>query len=239
MHIARGDQRLFVVCDGMGGAAAGEVASRIAAETIVHHLSHVERREMPTAGTGRLLPHTAHLVDAVRQSNAAIYRQAKHNEQQAEMGTTVVSAFIDRSIAGVAHVGDSRAYLWYDGRLVRLTADHSLAGSDHVLIRALGRQPDVDVAVSEVPLQAGDYLLLCSDGLTRMVSDDLLADAIARVRDPQGICDDLTEAAIGGGGTDNITVIVIQVLGSWRQRVSMRWRRQTGGAHDGAVHRHA
>jgi protein phosphatase len=238
-HVVRGDRGLFVVCDGMGGAAAGEVASHIAADTIVRHLSDMTAPDTSSNGSRTLLPHTAHLVDAVRRSNAVVYRQARHNVQQADMGTTVVTAVIDRSIAGVAHVGDSRAYLWYDHRLVQLTRDHSLAGCEHVLMRALGREPEVQVGVREVPLQAGDYLLLCSDGLTRMVPDDVIADAIGRLRAPQQICDELVETAIHRGGADNITVVVVEVLGTWWRRLSMCWDRHTGGAHDAATHRQA
>jgi serine/threonine protein phosphatase PrpC len=237
VHIVRADQGLFVVCDGMGGAAAGEVASRMAAETIASHLngrplSHVDEESGPG-----FLPHTARLVDAVRRSNELVHHQALHNPQQADMGTTAVTVLIDQQIASVAHVGDSRAYLWYEDQLVRLTCDHLLAGSENVLLRALGREPDVDVAISEVPLQPGDFLLLCTDGLTRMVADAGLCDAIRQLRDPQRICDCLVETANQRGGADNITVIVIEVVGNWWQRMSNSWRRDAGGAHDVAFNR--
>lgn len=236
VHIVRADQGLFVVCDGMGGAAAGEVASRIAAETIVSHLNdfHVPEGNHDEPG---LLPHTSRLLNAVRRSNELVHHQALYNPQQADMGTTAVTVLIDQQIASVAHVGDSRAYLQYDGQIVRLTCDHSLAGSENILLRALGRQPDVDVTVAEVPLQPDDYLLLCTDGLTRMVPDTGLAEAVTRLRNPQLICDELVETANQRGGTDNITVVVVQVMGNWWQRRASSWRRNAGGATDVTVHR--
>src|ERR1051325_10117829 len=169
VYVARADQGLFVVCDGMGGAPSGEVASGIAANTIVNHL----RRGGDAGGclmphARRYLPQTAKLVDAMRRSNEIIYLQAKNNPDHAEMGTTAVGAWISQQIASIAHVGDSRAYLWYDNHRERLTDDHALAGSENMLMRVLGREPSVDVEASQVPLHPGDYLLLCSDGLTRM-----------------------------------------------------------------------
>ncbi len=228
VYVAHADRGLFVVCDGMGGAAAGEVASRIAADTIVSHLDAAPIDD-EHACAGRYLPHTNHLVDAVRRSNEVIYRQGLHNARHADMGTTAVGAWIMRRIASVAHVGDSRAYLWYDGRLEQLTRDHSLAEADNVLLRALGRQPEVDVDVTEIPLQPRDYLLLCSDGLTRMVSDDVMADAIRRLREPQQICDHLVQAANLRGGADNITVVVVEVLDDWWHRLARARTRRLGG----------
>ncbi len=231
VHLVREDRGLFVVCDGMGGAACGEVASRIAAETIARHVNGTTWSDADAAGDRRLMPHTAQLVEAVRRSNEVVYRQARHNPQQSGMGTTAVTALIDQRIASIAHVGDSRAYLWYDAQLMRLTTDHSLAGADNVLLRALGREPDVDVSVTEVPLQPGDFLLLCSDGLTRMVSDAALADTIDRLRDPQRICDALVDLANQRGGADNVTVVVVEVVGTWWRRVSA-WRRRDPGGVD-------
>jgi protein phosphatase len=139
------------------------------------------------------------------------------------MGTTVVSAWIRQHIASVAHVGDSRAYLWHDERLEPLTEDHALAEHEGVLVRALGREPDVEVDLREVPVQPGDYLLLCSDGLTRLVPEPVLAEAIVELREPQRICDYLIAAANESGGTDNITVVVVEVADAWWRRLMNRW----------------
>jgi protein phosphatase len=138
-------------------------------------------------------------------------------------------------MASVAHVGDSRAYLLHNDRLEALTRDHSLLDSN-VLVRALGREPEVDVDLAEVPVQPGDYLLLCSDGLTRMVPDETLAEAIVDRRDPQRICDYLIEAANGSGGADNITVVVVEVADRWWRRLVNGWTRHATRGHDAETH---
>lgn len=233
----RADQGLFLVCDGMGGASAGEIASRVAADAILQHL---DDGDASLDETGELetgyLPRTQQLGEAVRRSNQVIYTQAQRNPAHAGMGTTVVGAWVREHVASVAHVGDSRAYLWHDGRLVALTRDHSLdeaqrcAGivddrrdAQHVLLQVLGGAPDVDVDLAEMPLQAGDYLLLCSDGLTRMVSEVGLGQAIRQWRDPQRICERLVETANRNGGADNITVVVVEVAPVWWRRLSAPW----------------
>jgi protein phosphatase len=192
------------------------------------------------------MPRTNSLAEAVRRSNRIIYDHGQSDPRRAEMGTTVVSAWLTQHIASVAHVGDSRAYLWHDHRLELITNDHSLveaqvqAGTldreesihcsdQNVLLRVVGGAPDVDVDLNEVPVQPGDYLLLCSDGLTRMVPDETLADAITRLRHPQRICDFLIDAANRNGGADNITVVVVEVVESWWRRLSGRWSRHALG----------
>jgi len=238
--LARAELGLFVVCDGMGGAAAGEVASQLAVETIGAALNGGGAAIEPLTG---YLPRTAQLGRAIEQANRAIYERAKGDTSHAGMGTTVVGAWVNDSVVSVAHVGDSRAYVSNQSGFESVTSDHSLveaqvqAGlinreqslqSEHqnVLLRALGRDPDVAVDLSEIPLAAGDRLLLCSDGLTRMVADDRLADALAKFRgNPQGACDHLIAAANDSGGPDNITVIVVEVQGSRLSTVFDRLRR--------------
>jgi serine/threonine protein phosphatase PrpC len=239
----RAEQGLFVVCDGMGGAAAGEVASRLAVDTVVVQL----KGRRPVTGaepdSDGYMPQTTRLADAVQRANQLIYEQSQTESAQAGMGTTLVAAWIDQNIASVAHVGDSRAYLWRNDRLEALTSDHSLveaevrAGlidreqslqSEHqnILLRALGREPEIEVEVNEVPVQPGDYVILCSDGLTRMVTDPALADAVARLREPQRICDSLIDAANANGGVDNVTVVVVQAVAGWWTNVLRRSSRK-------------
>lgn len=248
-YMSRAEQGLFVVCDGMGGAPAGEVASQMAIEAIIGRLDgHGEPRECESQS---FLPHTQRLADAVRHSNEFIYGQAQKDPRQAGMGTTIVGAWIREHIASVAHVGDSRAYLWHDERLEPLTRDHSLAeariaaGLDgdslpachqNALVRVLGREPDVDVDVTEVPVQPGDYVLLCSDGLTRMVAETELAQAITELQEPQRICDHLIAAANRNGGADNITVVVVEVKGSWWSRLLEGWKRSARRGDDGETY---
>jgi PPM family protein phosphatase len=233
----RAEQGLFVVCDGMGGAAAGEIASRMAVEAIVRELNgHASACRAPAAEDQAYLPRTNRLAEAVRRSNMSIFAEAQKQSTRVGMGTTVVGAWIEHNIASVAHVGDSRAYLYHADRLEPLTTDHSLVEAQvraglfdregslqseqqNVLLRVLGREADVDVDVSEVALQRGDYLLLCSDGLTRMVAERDMADVIARMRRPQRICDALVDAANRRGGADNVTVVVVQVADSWWRRL--------------------
>jgi protein phosphatase len=254
VYLVRAKQGLFVVCDGMGGAPAGEVASEIAAATILDELDGcLSDAASPGNGADRYLPQTTRLADAVQRSNQVIYDQSRRDPAQAEMGTTVVGIWVTRNVASVAHVGDSRAYLWRATRLVPLTRDHSvlealirdgmldsasslLPDEQNSLVRVLGGESDVDVELSEVPVRAGDYLLLCSDGLTRMVPEPEVGDAISALREPQRICDALIETANRNGGADNITVIVVEVLGSWWQRLSNRWSPHARGAYDAKAH---
>ena len=228
-YLVRADQGLFVVCDGMGGAAAGEVASGLAVETIA---AHAVADAIGTGSGGGFQPRTAALCRAVLAANRAILDRALRDPEHSGMGTTVVGVWVADGVASIAHVGDSRAYISHHDGFESLTRDHSLveaqvqAGlidreqslkSEHqnVLLRALGREPDVQVEMSETAVAAGDQLLLCTDGLTRMVTDEGLAEALGRFRgDPQGACDHLVEAANASGGPDNITVVVIEFPGS-------------------------
>jgi len=246
-YMSQAEQGLFVVCDGMGGAPAGEVASEMAIHAIARELE--VRQNGGALGASPFLPHTQRLVDAVRQSNEFIYGEAQRDPRQAGMGTTIVGAWIREQIAGVAHVGDSRAYLWHNDRLEPLTRDHSLmeahieAGladegrnlpveQQNALVRVLGREPAVDVDVTEVPVRSGDYVLLCSDGLTRMVAEPELAHAIRTYQDPQQICDWLIATANMNGGADNITVVVVKVTGGWWHRLIDRWKRSVRRGQD-------
>jgi serine/threonine protein phosphatase PrpC len=244
VYVVQTDRGLFMVCDGMGGAPAGEVASQLAADVILDRLK-VDRDAADDGpeDARSYLPRTNRLAEAVRQSNQVIYDHGQSDRRRADMGTTVVGAWVNHYVASVAHVGDSRAYLWHENDLELLTCDHSLVeaqvragvldraqsietGDQSVLLRVLGGEPEVDVELREVPVQPGDYLLLCSDGLTRMVPDATLSEAIGRLREPQRICDHLIDAANRNGGADNITVVVVEVVESWWRRVANRWSRR-------------
>jgi protein phosphatase len=232
-YVLRPDQGLFVVCDGMGGGPAGEVASQLAIDAIVQQFTGPGDGHAVAAMQDErtFLPQTSRLAEAVRRSNQCIYDRASRDPQQAGMGTTVVGAWVGEHIASVAHVGDSRAYLWRNDRLEALTRDHSFLESN-VLVRVLGREPQVEVELTEVPLQRGDYLLLCSDGLTRMVTEDEMARAIEAQREPQRICDVLVAAANRSGGADNITVVVVEMADRWWRRLLDGMRRNVARGHD-------
>jgi protein phosphatase len=238
VFLLRPEQGLFLVCDGMGGCPAGEVASEMAALSI---LEHVSRRERPgtaaSAEDGDYLPQSRRLRRAVEQSNQYIFERAQAEPDRAGMGSTVVGAWISGAIVSVAHVGDSRAYLWHRNRLARLTRDHSLTedgAHKNVLLRALGREAKVAVDVRELAVQPDDYLLLCSDGLTNAVPEATVSNAIARLRDPQRICDELVDLANRHGGPDNITVVVVAVIGSMWHSLS-DWTRRLSGGHIAAA----
>jgi protein phosphatase len=229
--LAKAEQGLFVVCDGMGGAAAGEVASQLAIETIGARLNG-GAPEAAGDGGSQFHPRTQQLGEAIREANLAIISRAQGDASQAGMGTTVVGAWADAGVVSLAHVGDSRAYLANAAGFEGVTTDHSLveaqvqAGlidrqeslrSEHqnILLRALGRDANVEIDLTEVTVAPGDRLLLCTDGLTRMVSDAELASALDRFRgEPQQACDYLIAAANNHGGPDNITVVIVEFLGS-------------------------
>jgi PPM family protein phosphatase len=211
------DPPLFAIADGMGGAQAGEVASRLAAAAIA---------EGERGGQGE-----TDVAELVRAANSSVYRHAVENPSAAGMGTTVTVAMVDEAAGSVVigHVGDSRAYRIRDAELEQLTADHSLVaelvrtgrltpeqavGHPHrsVITRAVGTEPSVDVDTFTLNAVHGDLYLLCSDGLTDMVSDaDILAVADAAGRQPDSVARALVEAANRAGGDDNITVVVFEV----------------------------
>jgi len=236
----------FVVCDGMGGEAAGEVASQLAVDAMTDRLNAVNGYHAAANGDGngfdRYSSLTVGLGEADRASNGAVYDHARRNPDRSRMGTTIVGVCIDEYIASVAHVGDSRAYLWHDGALEPLTEDHSLveahvragllepsarATAPHlnVLTRVLGREADVQVDLNEVPVQPGDRLLLCTDGLNRTVDEAAIGEVLARRWHPQQVCDDLIELANQNGGGDNITVVIVDVVRPWWKELWRRSRR--------------
>lgn len=210
--------RLFIVADGMGGHAAGEIASRIATETI---RSWRFPDETAPAEADR-----SAVREALLAANQAVYEQAVRDPACRGMGTTVTLALLSSSRATLGHVGDSRAYLIRDGRLVRLTEDHSVVAelvrtgglteeeaSAHpfrnLLTRALGTAREVEVDVETVPLQAGDGLLLCTDGLSGVLSESELLRLVSEAQDPQTAVGRMLDAANAAGGPDNITAILV------------------------------
>jgi PPM family protein phosphatase len=206
---------LFVVADGMGGAQAGEVASRLAIETFEEGLPDDGNAEQQLAGR-------------VREANHKIYECARAEHGREGMGTTLTAAYLDETELAIAHVGDSRAYLFRDGELTRLTRDHSLvdelvrqgklteeqaAGHPQrsIITRALGPEPDVEVDTFSYPVHAGDVLLLCSDGLTSMVSEERVAEILGSSQTLDEAGTRLIDAANEAGGRDNITVVLFRL----------------------------
>ena len=208
---------LFVVLDGMGGAKAGEIASSTAREVIHEYV-----------GMHRDHGNTKELIQAaIKTANSRVHRDAARHKERRGMGTTVV-AFLrmddDRAIIG--YVGDSRAYLWRDGRMQQITRDHTVVAEllkknmltpaeaaihpyRNVLSRNLGSKPKVKVDTVELKMKDGDRILICSDGLTGYASIDAIEQVLGGNDTPDNMSDDLIELALRGGGGDNVTAIVI------------------------------
>jgi serine/threonine protein phosphatase PrpC len=205
---------LYAVADGMGGHRAGEIASRVALE------------ELLVGAPGRY--DAKALGRAVRAANRAVIAAAEKSRTRAGMGTTLTAAMVDGARIAIAHVGDSRAYLLRDGRLERLTDDHSMVADlvrqgslteeearfhpqRSVITRALGSDPNMLADVFEVEGAPGDRLLLATDGLTGMLADDYIADVLAADVDPARAVQSLVDAANRAGGYDNISVVVVDI----------------------------
>jgi len=224
-------QNLFVLSDGMGGEAHGEIASALAVETIVKYCMDSDDDSSSTFHGGdhsKWSEKTKRLESAVHLANDRICLSAQEHPEQRGMGATVTAAWIDGSRLSIAHVGDSRAYLLRAGNLQQLTTDHSLVAEQvrrgiltpveaersemqSVLLRALGANAKIEVDAEEHVLFPRDILLLCSDGLTRMVTDPEIAGTLQAETDPEKAARRLIEVANEGGGQDNITVVVVRV----------------------------
>jgi len=232
------DQGLFVVADGMGGHAAGEVASRLAVESIERHISGgsvAEDSTLPSSMQNPPSPREAKMpvparkvMNSIRLANQEIVRAVRKDHSRRGMGTTVVLAYVQGNRAYIGSVGDSRAYLTRDSEIMQLTCDHTfvneqvMAGtltSDearrhparNILTRAVGSQEVVEPELVEQELELGDCILLCSDGLTGMLDDaDILKTLLQHPNDLEGGCRALIEEANERGGDDNVTVVLVQ-----------------------------
>lgn len=227
------ENRVFAVCDGMGGHQAGEVASMLAADTLLRVFSYHHEGILtdPTLQLERALPASGDLlVKAARIANRAINSKAYGQKMLAGMGTTIVAAAFESDLMSIVHVGDSRAYRLGDEGLEALTTDHSWVTEvqlakgisreeaaafvgKNVITRALGVRENVEVDYRLVRVKVGDIFLLCSDGLCGYAEDEeIFAVADQYRRDPEKLVDHLIELAYQRGGPDNITAVVIQVL---------------------------
>jgi PPM family protein phosphatase len=221
---------LFAVADGMGGAQAGEVASRLAAAAL---------KESGAEAGGE-----QRIVSLIQEANRRVYDRSNRDPSASGMGTTMTVALVEDGQVAFGHVGDSRAYLIRDGAMEQLTEDHSLVAElmrsgklsaeeaethpqRSVITRALGTDPDVDVDTFTIAAQTGDVFLLCSDGLTTMVSNRSILDLVERHRDDMDkALRALVSAANKGGGEDNITVVAFEISAEAR-------------LHDGETREHA
>ncbi len=224
-------ERLAIVADGMGGHASGEVASRMAVDTVSSYFRATEGEEALTWPFKMDRGHRHdinRMVTAIKLANLQIHERAQREPQCAGMGTTIVGTlFLDDTLV-VGHVGDSRLYRLREGIFEQITEDHSLLNDyikmkhltpeeiaafphKNVIVRALGMKDTVQVDVHVETPRLGDVYVLCSDGLSGMVSDGEISVACDSERDLDRLCDRLIEAANGNGGLDNITVVAIRV----------------------------
>ena len=212
------EQGFFLVADGMGGHAAGQLASSLAAEAAVKALQILDGSEATL---------TEKLRCSVAAANREIHAAVQAKPELSGMGTTLVSLLAVEGRVALAHVGDSRAYLIRGGRIRQLTDDHSIVGelvrscqitqSDarahphrHVLTRALGVRRDVAPDLAELSSHPGDVFILCSDGLTGLVHDEEIAQAVSANSDLDAVCENLVNLANQRGGEDNITVVIVR-----------------------------
>ena len=222
--------KLYVVADGMGGHSHGEVAAQIAVNSIRDFIAKTADRDTtwPFGMDSRLERHSNLLKMAVRMAHDHVLRAISKDGSLYGMGTTVVGLLLSGAKAAVAHVGDSRAYRLRDGRLEQLTQDHTWVNEQvvagflskeqarshplkNVVTRALGGESDVLVDVKEVEILPGDFFLLCSDGLTGMLSDADIRDRLSSGRSLHEICRSLINDSNARGGIDNVTVVLLSV----------------------------
>jgi len=217
-----GDIIICVVCDGMGGAKAGNIASTMASETFISALAN-----QPMALQDKALSNDV-ILDAAMAANRVIHEMAKENSDYKGMGTTLVGAVVRSGQASVINVGDSRAYLISDEKMTQITRDHSLVEdmvfrgditrdearthpNRNLITRVIGTEPQVARDLFEVELKPGDRLLFCSDGLTNLVSDDEILSGLRNYKDIETCCEMLITLALAKGGTDNVTALMVQM----------------------------
>lgn len=209
---------VFIVADGMGGHSHGEIASNLAVSKVAEIMSE-----------GDICSQEAKdLINKVfKSANHAICQKANENENMYGMGTTMIMGIVKNEVLHLGHVGDSRAYVYSNGILKRLTEDHSFVQEliksgtitpeeakvhpqKHVITRALGGKHSVEVDYSEYIINSGDVFLFCTDGLTNMVGENVISQEISKNFEPQRLCEELVRIANENGGEDNITVLIFK-----------------------------
>lgn len=224
------DPMVLIVADGMGGHAAGEIASQIAVDTTFDQIKKISTsaQKVFEVFDPKLSEEAMQLSAAIRAANKAIFLAAQDNKAWRGMGSTIAAVWLtslERAL--IAHVGDSRVYLVRDKTIHQLTKDHSIIGEQihqglitqeearnsqikNLITRALGQRQEVEVDVSELSIQGGDILLLCTDGLNSMVSDEEILSIVSQEKELTEKCDMLIELANQNGGRDNMAVILAQ-----------------------------
>jgi protein phosphatase len=219
---------LLVVADGMGGHAAGEVASRLAVEAVVGFIrrtSEDDEHSWPYGIDSHLSLNANRLRTAVHLANRRVFREAESHDDYTGMGTTIVAALLAHGVLSIAHVGDSRLYHAANGQLLQLTIDDSWAATvlgqnpldsasvehhamRHVLTNVLGARDQTDIHIQERPVAAGELLLLCTDGLHGSMDDRLIHEVLRRHETVERTAEALVRTALGQGSRDNVTALV-------------------------------
>jgi serine/threonine protein phosphatase PrpC len=229
---------IFVVCDGMGGQQAGELASKIAVDTVLDYFRENARDVVPVGGTSfeGVSDRAVGLANAIQLANQAIHEAAAQDLRHAGMGCTIVAVSVEGDLFSIANVGDSRIYLIRENNLTQLTNDHSLvmeqvrrgmmtmeeaatSKAQNVIVRALGIDDSVEPDLEDHQFTAGDVLLLCSDGLSRYVTEEKMIEAVRKESSLDQACAELIAAAKTGNSDDNITCLLLHAIHpSWRDR---------------------
>lgn len=244
------DCGIYIVCDGMGGAAAGEVASRIAVDSVLEFCRRAATTESsgPTAVT-----RAATLSAAIEFANQQIYYSAQQYPERRGMGSTIAAVLVDGETYSVAHAGDSRVYLFRQGSIEQLTEDHSLVMEQlrrglitaeqalhsevqNIITRALGTERSVQVDLRDLSAAPGDTLLLASDGLTRHISDAEILKIVSRASSATDACAHLVAAAREAGGLDNITCLILHFADKSQPSSKKSWLRNLVSRAPGEAH---
>jgi protein phosphatase len=211
------DKCIFVVCDGMGGHKGGDVASRLAVEIIKETFIFSVAEEIIPA-----------LQSAAEMANRIIWEKGKSDDSLNEMGTTLTAAVIFDGSLIVAHVGDSSLYLFRENQLKKVTCDHTLAEQmlsdgllkkedmrsnvyNHVLTRAVGVESQVEIDIYQEEIHTGDWVLMCTDGLTDLIEDEYIDELLRGADDPKIVAQELLNMALHKGGYDNVTIVLVSV----------------------------
>lgn len=229
---AEKESGLYIVADGIGGSLAGEVASRMAVEVVRDFIANNKQPSSDKGNnTSKYSEKTLLLTEAVKLANKSIFDTSKNNTSYRGMGTTITAAIIDSNRLSIAHAGDSRAYLFRAGSIQQLTNDHSLVADQvrlglisekeanssaikNVITRSLGARSEVEVDVSEISLADGDRLILCSDGITSVLSDRKIAALATNARKTEYFCEKLITSSSEAGSRDNMTAVVVDIFKS-------------------------
>lgn len=233
---------VFVVCDGMGGQVAGELASKIAVETVLGYFRH-EKHGSRVFGRGfdEVSDGANALANSIQLANRAIQDAALQSPDKTGMGSTIVALHVSDDLFSIGNVGDSRIYLVRDGTIQQITTDHSFVMEQvrrglisveeaeqselqNVIVKALGTEESIEPDLADHQLEPGDTLLLCTDGLSRYVKDEVLLEILTAQGSLDEACSDLIEAAKASHSDDNITCLILRAAPqSWAGRVFDRF----------------